>query len=98
MLECTTIEGFPYLPLIWLKNLQPVIPNDRISIDNVQSREQNGLYAVRSTLSITSVLTADAGEYVCRRDTVPPLPPQMIATSIAVQGELYGTVQYNKLA
>ena len=88
-LECSSHEGFPYLPLTWLKNNQPVLQNDRISIANTQARGQNGLYTVQSMLRISNVTTVDAGQYVCRRNIIPPLPPQSVAATIMVQGKLH---------
>lgn len=85
-LDCSTNEGFPSLPLTWLRNNQPVIQNDRIMIDSTQARGLNGLYTVRSMLRITNVTTVDAGQYVCRRNIVPPLPPQSVTATIMVQG------------
>ena len=102
-LSCQVEGSYPGLPVTWLKDGSPVIPNSRITLSGLDPiLDINiGLYNTNSTLNIDNAAVADSGTYSCFTPNIPPFNPILDSLAeeivIIVQGKLTYTESINKL-
>ena len=87
-LVCSASESWPQPRVQWLLNNIPLFSSSRVEIDTDSVESDSGLYLTTSTLSLSSVIPEDTGNYTCVVSVdIPDTPPLSRVVSITVQGE-----------